>query len=98
MALLALLVSQLGAQAHAYSHGAAFGTVTAGRQIEAAHDVCKDCLAFAPLLSAAGTMAAPSSPVRAAPAQAAGHCSDSLIGHRPPLAFRSRAPPADRTA
>jgi hypothetical protein len=98
MALLALLVSQLGAESHAYSHGAAFGTVGAGRQVQAAHDVCKDCLAFAPLLSAAGTTAAPSSPVRAAPAAAAGHCSASRVGHRPALAFRSRAPPADRTA
>ena len=58
LALLALVVSQLGAQWHTYRHGAAPRTEVSGRQLQAAQEPCKDCLAYAPLLAAADGEAA----------------------------------------
>jgi hypothetical protein len=98
MAVLALVIAQMGATRHAYSHDAAVGSASVGSasmQLIGAvsHNPCGDCLAYAPLLSAAG--ASGSLPliepeVRDAVARA---LPDSLVDGLPFLAFRSRAPP-----
>lgn len=92
MAVVALLIAQLGAMSHAYSHDGADSSST--RQIGASsHHPCNDCLAYSPLLSAAGTP----SPLpfiepqgRSAATRA---MARSLVGLSLTLAFRSRAPP-----
>jgi hypothetical protein len=86
LATLALFIAQLGAIAHSYTH----------QPSTQSHELCGDCLNFAPLLAAAGTPAIlPFSlqhkqiaPPSAAPA--------SFLDHRTYLAFRSRAPPVTR--
>ena len=98
LALLALVVSQLGAQWHTYRHGAAPRTEVSGSQLQAAQESCKDCLAFAPLLSAADGIAPQQAPAPQPPAEAPGPSSPSCEAERPRLAFRSRAPPADSPA
>jgi hypothetical protein len=92
LAALALLIAQLGAMAHAYSHVPQTRSVSA-QQPTPSHDFCGDCLNFAPLLSAAGAPtvlpldlprgchAAPAAPLY------------SLVDLKLLLAFRSRAPP-----
>jgi len=93
MAALALLIAQLGATSHAYSHDAAAGAAASHRSGANSHDQCNDCLAYAPLLAAAAAPSAlpflgpqgPSAAVRAT--------ADSLVERSPTLAFRSRAPP-----
>jgi hypothetical protein len=95
LAALALFIAQLGAIAHAYTHRPSTQTSTY-QQIQTSHELCGDCLNFAPLLAPAGTPAvlafslqhSPSAPLSAAPA--------SFLHHRTYLAFRSRAPPATR--
>ncbi len=93
IAALALMFAQLGAMAHAYSHVPEKPQVASQHGNQGVHDVCKDCLNFAPLLSAAGAPAAlpfalPQA-CRAAP-QAQITC---LVDLKFLLAFRSRAPP-----
>jgi hypothetical protein len=86
LAALALFIAQLGAIAHSYTH----------QPSAQSHDLCGDCLNFAPLLASAGTPAvlpfslqhSQSAPPSAAPT--------SFLDHRTYLAFRSRAPPATR--
>jgi hypothetical protein len=91
-AALVLVLAQLGAMNHAYSH---VPRVTASVQDlnPATHAICDECLSFAPVLSSAGSPAlvdfvAP--PPRAIALRAV---AASLIADRLDLAFRSRAPP-----
>jgi hypothetical protein len=92
MAALALIFAQLGAMTHAYSHTPEKPPLSSQTNL-GIHDFCKDCLNFAPLLSAAG---APASlpfalPQACSPApQAQITC---LVDLKFLLAFRSRAPP-----
>jgi hypothetical protein len=93
IAALALFFAQIGAMSHAYSHAPELGADSSQQAKLGIHDFCKDCLNFAPLLSAAG---APTSlpfaipqPCRMAP-QAQISC---LVELKFRLGFRSRAPP-----
>jgi hypothetical protein len=96
LAALALFIAQLGAIAHAYTHRPSTAQTSAYQQTQNSHEICGDCLNFAPLLASAGTPAAlpffllhsRSAPPSAAPA--------SFLDHRTYLAFRSRAPPVAR--
>jgi hypothetical protein len=86
---LALFIAQLGAIAHAYTHQPA----TAYQQTTKSHDLCGDCLNFAPSLTPAGTpTAAPFAPQHSQSAPPPQLPGSSLV-HRTYLAFRSRAPP-----
>jgi len=92
IAAAALLIAQWGAMAHAYSHVPQARSVPAQQPIPA-HELCADCLNFAPLLSASGAPAVlplvlPQGCSAAPPAARA-----SLIDLEFLLAFRSRAPP-----
>ena len=95
LAALALFVAQLGAIAHAYTHQPSTRSSTY-QLTRNSHEVCGDCLNFAPLLATAGAPATlpfslqhgQSAPPSIAPA--------SFLDHRTYLAFRSRAPPATR--
>jgi hypothetical protein len=95
LAALALFVAQLGAIAHAYTHRPS-GQTSAYQLTQNSHELCGDCLNFAPLLAPAGTPATVpfalqhgrSAPPSAAPA--------SYLDHHTYLAFRSRAPPFTR--
>lgn len=95
-----LLFAQLGAELHAYSHDAtlpgAAGRVQADSRSAGDHGLCAECLAFAPLLAAAGTPTSlpPISPL--GHALAADSTGVSLIDDVLTLAFRARAPPAAR--
>lgn len=93
IAALALFFAQIGAMAHAYSHTPESGASSSHQTNLGIHDFCKDCLNFAPLLSAAGGPAAlpfaVPPPCRSAPqAQIA-----RLVDLEFLLGFRSRAPP-----
>jgi hypothetical protein len=93
IAALALFFAQIGAMSHAYSHEPELGTQSSQPAKLGMHDFCKDCLNFAPLLSAAGAPAvlpfAIPLPCRRAP-QAQISC---LVDLKFRLGFRSRAPP-----
>jgi hypothetical protein len=92
IAALALFIAQLGAMNHAYSHVPGANT-TSSHPTPASHDVCDDCLNFAPLLSAAGAPTA--LPLIQPPGRGmAAHAVviDPVHLH-PHLSFRSRAPP-----
>jgi hypothetical protein len=95
LAVLAFFIAQMGAIAHAYTHRPSTQTSTY-QQGQSSHELCGDCLNFAPLLAAAGTPAAlPFSLQNAQSSQpAAGPAS--FLDHRTYLAFRSRAPPVTR--
>ena len=93
---LVLVIAQLGAQAHAYSHlKGTHGTQGTGGEPQRVHALaCTDCVAFAPLLAAAGGATVP---VLHLPA----HSSDLIAPAAlvPPRAgtlsaYRSRAPPS----
>jgi hypothetical protein len=92
IAAIVLVLAQLGAMNHAYSHvPQAAATMQDGNP--AAHAICDDCLSFAPLLSSAGSpsvMLFVAPPARAIALRA---IAASLLNHRLDLAFRSRAPP-----
>jgi hypothetical protein len=93
IAALALIFAQLGAMAHAYSHVPETTSLSAQQAKLGIHDLCKDCLNFAPLLSAAGVpialpFALPQACSLAPQAQIA-----YLVELKFRLAFRSRAPP-----
>jgi len=92
-AALALLIGQLGAMAHSYTHHLPTAKMSAKQQQANSHAICDDCLNFAPLLAAVGAadalpFLAPS--IISVPAPTA---PDSFRSHRTFLAFRSRAPP-----
>jgi hypothetical protein len=91
---LALLCAQFAAQAHSYSHLQA-GTDTTFR-LDAKGQLCADCLAFAPLLAAAGGCALPAAIALQGFEPAPTGATHSLIGRRFPASFRSRAPPFSR--
>jgi hypothetical protein len=98
LALAMLLIAQLGAQLHAYAHSNAGASDVPSPTLLASHGGCDDCLAFAPLLSAAGTPArlprlAGQACTPAPPLRAHSPLESALI-----LAFRSRAPPTARPA
>ena len=93
IAALALFIAQIGAMAHSYTHVPEFGVSSSQQTNSGIHDYCKDCLNFAPLLSAAGAPAAlpfaVPQPCRSAP-QAQIAC---LVDLKFLAGFRSRAPP-----
>jgi hypothetical protein len=94
IAAMALVIAQLGAMAHAYTHVPETRAVSAQQTSPGVHDFCSDCLNFAPLLAAAGApavlpFALPQGCCVAPQAQ-----RDSLLDLKLLLAFRSRAPPA----
>jgi len=93
---VALLIAQIGAMAHAYSHVPALHPTTAHQSGQDGHDLCSDCLAFAPLLSAAGAPTALPVIEPQGPSPAVQATVDSLVDRSLNLAFRSRAPPAPR--
>lgn len=90
---LILVIAQLGAQAHAYSHLTA--SRDANGEPQRIHALaCSECVAFAPLLATAGGSAVPLLHLPA-------HTSTviAIDGQLQPLAatctaYRSRAPPA----
>jgi len=92
IAAIGLLLAQLGALNHAYSHVPQAAASVQGTD-PAAHTICDDCLSFAPVLFAAGTPTVPSligPPARAIAVRAV---EASQLNNRLNLAFRSRAPP-----
>jgi hypothetical protein len=93
IAAFALFFAQIGAMTHAYSHVPDLRAGASQQTNLGIHDFCKDCLNFAPLLSAAGAPAvlpfAIPQPCSNAP-QAQITCLVELKFLR---AFRSRAPP-----
>jgi len=98
IAALALVIAQLGAMAHAYTHVPQARAAAAQPQQTnpSVHDFCSDCLNFAPLLAAAGAPAAlpfalPQGCCVAPQAQLHSPLDRKLL-----LAFRSRAPPVTR--
>jgi hypothetical protein len=90
----ALLIAQLGAQAHAYSH--IHADSHAAGQIDYHTGQCFDCLSFAPLLASAGgpsqLLVVVPQGVTAAPDAAVSTLTTATPAH----AFRSRAPPSTR--
>jgi hypothetical protein len=94
MAALALLIAQFGAVSHSYAHDIAAGAPTAQRSALANHDPCTDCLAFAPLLAAAGASGSLLSIEPPGRGLAARPTAGSPLESSLSLAFRSRAPPA----
>jgi hypothetical protein len=93
IAALALVIAQLGAMAHAYTHVPETRSVSSQQPSLGIHDSCNDCLNFAPLLSAAGTPTALPLALPQAGCIAPQAHVDSLIDLKALLAFRSRAPP-----
>jgi hypothetical protein len=93
IAMVALVIAQTGAIAHAYSHDTAVGSTPTHLIGVVSHGPCGDCLAYAPLLSVAG--ASGSLPfLESQPRDAVARAlPDSLVDGLPLLAFRSRAPP-----
>jgi len=96
MAVLALFVAQLGAIAHAYTHRPSTVQTSAYQQKQASHDLCGDCLNFAPLLAPAGTPVKLPLSLQHSQSAPPSTVSVSFLDHRTYLAFRSRAPPAAR--
>jgi hypothetical protein len=93
---VALLIAQLGAMTHAYSHDSTLGSASTYQSGLVSHDFCGDCVAYAPLLSAAGAPAALPSIEPPGRCLAANACGRSLVDLSLTLAFRSRAPPVTR--
>jgi hypothetical protein len=95
IAALALVIAQIGAMAHAYTHVPQ--TRAAAQQTSpGVHDFCSDCLNFAPLLAAAGAPAALPFALPHGCCVAPRSQLDSPLDLKLLLAFRSRAPPATR--
>jgi hypothetical protein len=94
VAAFALVIAQLGAMAHAYTHVPETRPVSAQQTTPGVHDFCSDCLNFAPLLAAAGAPAALPFALPQGRCIAPQSPRDSLLGLKLLLAFRSRAPPA----
>jgi hypothetical protein len=96
IAAMALVIAQLGAMAHAYTHVPETRAVSAQQTSPGVHDYCSDCLNFAPLLGAAGAPAVLPFALPQGCCVAPQSQRDSLLDRKPLLAFRSRAPPATR--
>ena len=92
LAAVALLIAQLGAVSHAYSHAAA-GFPSTHLTGANSHDFCNDCVAYAPLLAPGGTGNPLPSVDRQGRGLATRAAAQSLIDLSLTLAFRSRAPP-----
>jgi hypothetical protein len=92
IAAVVLVLAQLGAMNHAYSHVPQAAATVQGVN-PAAHSICDDCLSFAPVLSSAGSPAVLSFVAPPARAIALRAVAASLLNNRLCLAFRSRAPP-----
>jgi hypothetical protein len=92
IAAIVLVLAQLGAMNHAYSHVPQVAATVQGAN-PAAHSLCDDCLSFAPALSAAGSPSLLSFFAPPARAIALRAVAASLLNNRLDLAFRSRAPP-----
>jgi hypothetical protein len=92
--VFALLLAQIGAMSHAYSHVADLGA--AHQTGLGSHKTCNDCLGFAPLLSAGAAPAALPHVEPQGRAVAAPVGGTSFVDRFLTLAFRSRAPPASR--
>lgn len=93
MAAVALLIAQLGALSHAYSHDAAAGAPSTHQTGATSHDLCNDCLAYAPLLAGAAAPGALPSVLPQGRGLATRVTAHSLVDLSLTLAFRSRAPP-----
>jgi hypothetical protein len=94
IAALALVIAQLGAMTHAYTHVPETRAVAAQKASPTLHDFCGDCLNFAPLLAAAGAPAVLPFALPQGCCVAPQSQLGSLLDRKPLLAFRSRAPPA----
>ncbi len=88
-----LLMAQLGAMSHAYSHDAAVGSPPTHQSGVSSHEACKDCLAYAPLLAVAGACSVLPFALPPGHGAAARRAGDSVADLSLTLAFRSRAPP-----
>jgi hypothetical protein len=95
-AALLLLVAQLGAMSHAYSHDAAVGSPPTHESGASSHNPCNDCLAYAPLLAVAGAASVLPFVEPQRHGAAARHHGESVADLSLSLAFRSRAPPDSR--
>jgi hypothetical protein len=91
IAVIAVLVAQFGAEAHAYSH------MHAGSHFSDQYDsngrLCSECSAFAPLLASADGPASLHVIVPQRVLTASAVAVASRISRVTTLAFRSRAPP-----
>jgi len=87
---LALLVAQTGAVMHQYVHLGASGE---SRGAPASSQSCPDCLAYAPVLAAAGGTSHSPAFARAQIGTLYRTPVAPLIGYSPQHAFLSRAPP-----
>jgi hypothetical protein len=96
IAATALLLAQLGAMTHAYSHVPQLSQASYAPSQPTSHEVCAECLNFAPLLSAAGAPSVIPFHVPAGADLAPITAHDSLHELKVRLAFRSRAPPVTR--
>jgi hypothetical protein len=92
IAAFALVIAQLGAMAHAYTHVPETRAV-ASATTPGVHDFCSDCLNFAPLLAAAGAPDALPFALPQGCCVAPSASRDTLLDLKFLLAFRSRAPP-----
>jgi hypothetical protein len=93
MAAVALLIAQLGAMSHAYSHDAAIGSPSTHQTDASSHQPCDDCLAYAPLLAVSGAPAALPFIEPQGRGLATSATAQSLVDLSLTVAFRSRAPP-----
>jgi hypothetical protein len=95
IAALALVIAQFGAMAHAYTHVPETRAVSQQASPNV-HDLCSDCLNFAPLLAAAGALAGLPFALPQGLCVARQSQLDSPLDLKLLLAFRSRAPPPTR--
>ncbi len=93
LAMVGLFIAQLGAVSHAYSHDTALGSPSLHLAGTISHEPCGDCLAYAPLLSAAGGSASLPFVAPPVPVGVTATLPGSLIDGWVFLAFRPRAPP-----
>jgi len=92
IAAIVLVLAQLGAMNHAYSHVPQVAATVQDAN-PAAHAICDECLSFAPMLSSAGSPSVSTFVAPPARAIALAAVAAALLNHRLDLAFRSRAPP-----
>jgi len=88
---LIVLVAQLGAQAHAYTH---LATGTNPTQNSAHRAPCVECSAFAPLLAAVSGVSYPTIAAVVEPPAIAATLAAGIHRTASCTAYRSRAPPA----
>ena len=92
---LALFIAQWGALAHAYTHQptAAYEQGLTYDQGLKSHEICVDCLNFAPFLAPGGTPTAALFTLQHSRSAPPPPLPASFLERRAYLAFRSRAPP-----